>query len=96
MRRGRTLRLTRERAGYLGGENGCEEGHCEPGWKSGEQQNQAGRRNRNEKGGQKKPAGEGARRQKVGQGPTRETGKELEILVLKLRKWCCHSIGSWN
>ena len=49
----------RERAD-AGGENGCEEGQCGPGWSGGEQQNQAGRRNRNERGGQKKPAGKGS------------------------------------
>ena len=58
-----------------GEENGCEEGQCGLGWRGGEQQNQARRRNRKERGGQKKPAGEGARRHRGWQ-PRRETGKE--------------------
>ena len=41
-------------------ENGCDEGQCGPGWKGGEQQNQAGRRNRNGKNGQRETAGRGS------------------------------------
>ena len=42
--------------------NGWDEGQCGPGWESGEQQNQAGKRNRSEKDERRETAGEGAQK----------------------------------
>ena len=67
-----------ERERKIEEENGCDEGQCGPGWKSGGQQNQAGRRNRNGRNGQREPAGEGAQKH-WGWQPKRETKKERRL-----------------
>ena len=52
--------------------NGCGEEQCGPGWASGEQQNQAGQRNRSEKDEQMETAGERVQEHREEQ-PVRET-----------------------